>query len=311
MHPHPTQVLQDAHIAPPPSVLPFVLQPMIDAPYIPREAYPPMYHTEEASWAYPSCESPEPEPLIIPDPEVAFQQSSSSLGAALTDPAAMRARPLPPQSVENTPDLVQETQLSDPDTHAWASPLSQPPSTVEMNDNMMLLDVPPSPAIFPPMLSLNYDYNDMTSNNVADDAYYCSASPLSFTAEIHRPMLWKSRSRLEADFNNSPASVFSVMSDGQDDVPSVISTPFCPTTPLPVASPQSASHIELPVTSPNGQPSSSSLLFSPANKSHAQAPQTPLFLTSTLGSPTTSLARTNSKASQRARLSSQLAASKG
>ncbi|KDR84868.1 hypothetical protein GALMADRAFT_217949 [Galerina marginata CBS 339.88] len=239
-------------------------------PYYPPEAYPtfPIDEDHRPSHLF---RDPTPEALDIPDPKVApFQFSSSSLSAALSDPPRPPP-PLPPVSVFSTPELLIHDIQTDTERQPSLSPLSQCNGIPEMNDILMPLDGCGQLAMDQTQIPYESDtFHSFPLRQPSDPVYY-SASPISITSEISRTTLdplinfsfWKPR-MMEYDFD-SPRSAFdgSLFNDGHDELSSSSSTPYIFSSSLsPTSSPLPTSLLDLPNAE---QPSSSSLLFSPAN----------------------------------------------
>ncbi|PPQ92695.1 hypothetical protein CVT25_014002 [Psilocybe cyanescens] len=235
-------------------------------PYYPPEAYT-TFPVEEENTGEVSFREPSPEVLQIPDPKIApFQFSSSSLLTALSDPPRPHA-PLPPISAVNTPELIQHDIPNESERQPSLSPLSQCNGIPEMNDILMSLDDYTQGSIEQLPLEVSVSqlvYDSESFNNLRQftDSDIYTASPFSIPTEITRtePYLWKPRGIPE--FYDSPHSAFggSIL---YEDYSSASSTPFVFSSSLsPTSSPLPATLLDLPNTE---QPTSNSLLFSPAN----------------------------------------------
>jgi myb proto-oncogene protein/Myb-like DNA-binding protein BAS1 len=268
-------------------------------PYYPPEAYSTFSQQDDLHFERPFRE-PTPEVLDIPDPNIApFQFSSSSLSAALSDPA------LPPSSVSNTPDLMPPVPLNDCERQPSLSPLSQCDGIPEVNDVLMSFDNFSNQTMdqhgMENFISITYesDHMDNMSFNPADYPFYFSASPISISSEITQitdasQNIWKPRNMCEIELDNSPFSVFGMLHDGQESS-STSSTPYLLSSPLsPTSSPYASSAVDLPM---GEQPSSNSLLFSPPDEPHVNTAPRPKKATSV---------RKRSKASIKAASASRL-----
>ncbi|KAF9481702.1 hypothetical protein BDN70DRAFT_876021 [Pholiota conissans] len=283
----PEQVIQSQeHLAPvvdytTPIEIPSVEIPPTEPqwpPYFPPEAYPTFPTDEDNTICI--FREPTPETLHIQDPTnvAPFQPSSSSLSAALSDPPPP-PRPLPPISLNNTPELLVQDIPNDSERQPSLSPLSQCNGIPEMNDILMSQPSYPQPMqqmdtthLETSITHLPYD-DTFSLSRLHDSSFFTSASPIYIPTELPRTLdplqfsFWKPRSAPETDFENSPRSTIDNRSVLNEDFSSAASTPFGLFTPLsPASSPFTGQIMELPSLD---QPSSTSLLFSPSNDSQS------------------------------------------
>ncbi|KAF9568508.1 hypothetical protein CPC08DRAFT_746320 [Agrocybe pediades] len=241
-------------------------------PYFPPEAYSTFTDDGEHRGSSFFVEPP-PDIFEKADPEIApFKPSSSSLSAALSDPPRV-PRPLPPISVNSTPETRSQDIPHNTERHSSLSPLTQCNAMPEMNDILVSLDdfsQAPMPVFQQPHF-LNipdpqpYSFDLYNSFGHIPDIY--STSPISIPSELTQPndvsspsFLWKPRIQ-ESEFDSPRSAYDGSIHDIPDDYSSTASTPYFASSALsPSASPLPETHLDLP--SPPEQPSTRSLLFS-------------------------------------------------
>ncbi|KAH9487048.1 Transcription factor MYB3R-4 [Psilocybe cubensis] len=234
-------------------------------PYYPPEAYPTFPVDGESSGDIVFRE-PSPEVVQQPDPKVApFQFSSSSLLTALSDPPRPHA-PLPPISAVNTPELVQYDIPNESERQPSLSPLSQCNAIPDMNDILMSLEdyTQGSIAQLPSENSASQITYDIESYNklpqfTFGDIY--TASPFTIPTELSRPEHYNFKPVHIPKLFDSPHSIYGGVL--YEETSSASSTPYVLSSSLsPTSSPLPATLLDLPNSE---QPSSNSLLFSPAD----------------------------------------------